>query len=80
MLYPGKEEVGDTFPIMELSQAVLDGLALAGDAAHVPDKCFPVIVTRALDGLLDEKHRHMIASKIAIIFGSTSYRTTRVFE
>lgn len=46
---------------MELSQAVLDGLSLAGDAAHIPDKSFSVLVTRALDGLLDERHRHLVA-------------------
>ena len=58
---------------MELSQSVLEGLALAGDAAHVPDKNFSVLVTRALDGLLDERHRHMIASKKKQVPARTSY-------
>ena len=55
--------MGETIFEMELSQAVLDGLALAGDAAHVPDKSYSVLITRALDGLLDERHRHLVASK-----------------
>jgi len=46
---------------MELSQNVLEGLSLAGDNAHVPDKSFPVLVTRAFDGLIDEKHRHLVS-------------------
>ena len=58
---------------MELSQSVLDGLTLAGDSAHVPDKSFSVLVTRALDGLLDERHRHLVASKAC--FG---YQCTKV--
>lgn len=53
------KEVGE----MELSQAVLDGLTLAGDSAHIPDKSFQVLVTRALDGLLDERHRNLVSSK-----------------
>ena len=52
---------------MELSQTVLDGLALAGDAAHVPDKSYSVLITRALDGLLDERHRHLVASMSSVI-------------
>lgn len=47
---------------MELSQSVLDGLALAGDSAHIPDKSFQILVTRAFDGLLDERHKNLISS------------------
>ncbi|KAH3719624.1 COMM domain-containing protein 3-like [Dreissena polymorpha] len=46
---------------MELSQLVLDGLILAGDAAHVNDKGFSVLVTRAFDGLIDDRHKNLIA-------------------
>ncbi|KAL4222375.1 COMM domain containing 3 [Mactra antiquata] len=46
---------------MELSQSILDGLTLAGETSHIPDKCFSVLVTRAFDGILDERHKQLIA-------------------
>lgn len=46
---------------MELSQSVLDGLTVAGENAHIPDKSFQVLVTRAFDGLLDERHRNLVS-------------------
>ena len=53
---------------MELSQAVLDGLALAGDSAHLPDKSFQVLVTRAFDGLLDERHKNLVSSTNIVFY------------
>ncbi|XP_060556305.1 COMM domain-containing protein 3-like [Ruditapes philippinarum] len=46
---------------MELSQSVLDGLAVAGESSQIPDKSYKVLVTRAFDGVLDERHRNLIA-------------------
>ncbi|WAQ94187.1 COMD3-like protein [Mya arenaria] len=46
---------------MELSQSTLDGLILAGDNAHVSDKSLSVLVTRAFDGLLDDRHKNLIS-------------------
>ena len=49
---------------MELSQSVLDGLSVAGENSQIPDKSYKVLVMRAFDGVLDERHRNLIASKI----------------
>ncbi|KAK3609319.1 hypothetical protein CHS0354_026239 [Potamilus streckersoni] len=46
---------------MELGQCTLEGLALAGDAAHIPDKIFQPFITRACDGVLDVRSRDAIA-------------------
>lgn len=46
---------------MELSQSVLDGLAVAGESSQIPDKSYKVLVMRAFDGVLDERHRNLIA-------------------
>ena len=53
---------------MELSQQVLDGLILSGDSAHIPDKSFSILVTRAFDGLLDERHKNLVSSKFSAFY------------
>ncbi|XP_025094680.1 COMM domain-containing protein 3-like [Pomacea canaliculata] len=46
---------------MEFGSTVLDNLSVAGDAAHIPDKCFDQLVKRACRGVLSEQERNSIA-------------------
>lgn len=46
---------------MEFGSTVLDNLSVAGDAAHIPDKCFDQLVKRACRGVLSEQERNAIA-------------------
>ena len=36
---------------MELSAEVLDGLQLAGDAAHIPDKLYPLLLKKVFSDI-----------------------------
>ncbi|XP_064614454.1 COMM domain-containing protein 3-like [Liolophura sinensis] len=45
---------------MELSSNVLENLSVAGDSAHIPDKQFSRLVTKACEGVLENEHRNDI--------------------
>ena len=49
--------------VMELSQSVLDGISLAGDATHIPDSCFQHFVEKSIEGVLDKNSRNAINGK-----------------
>ncbi|KAK7479323.1 hypothetical protein BaRGS_00029401 [Batillaria attramentaria] len=46
---------------MEVGTTVLENLSLAGDTAHIPDKCFDQLVKAACRGVLSEVDRNAIA-------------------
>lgn len=46
---------------MELAVSVLENLSLAGDSAHIPDRCFDQLVLKACRGVLSESERNAIA-------------------
>ncbi|KAK3087961.1 hypothetical protein FSP39_012835 [Pinctada imbricata] len=50
---------------MELSHSVTEGIAIAGDSAHIPDKLFPNFVDVAFRGILTENERNVIADNPA---------------
>ncbi|KAK7110527.1 COMM domain-containing protein 3-like [Littorina saxatilis] len=46
---------------MELGASVVENLCLAGDTAHIPDKCFDQLARKACRGVLSETDRNAIA-------------------
>ena len=50
---------------MELSASVVEGLHLAGDAAHIPDDSFDALVRVALDAVLTNKDAKRCLGKVS---------------
>ena len=46
---------------MDLSTKVQENLGLAGDTAHIPDKCFEQLIKRACRGVLSDADRNALA-------------------
>ncbi|XP_076460373.1 COMM domain-containing protein 3-like [Babylonia areolata] len=46
---------------MEVATTVQENLSLAGDTAHIPDKCFDQLIKRACRGVLFDADRNAIA-------------------
>ncbi|KAL8607977.1 hypothetical protein ACOMHN_005532 [Nucella lapillus] len=46
---------------MEVATSVQENLSLAGDTAHIPDKCFDQLVRMACQGVLSDVDRNAIA-------------------
>lgn len=46
---------------MDLGTKVQENLCLAGNAAHIPDKCFEQLIKRACRGVLSDADRNAVA-------------------